>query len=99
MVRKACEQEIDRYKRTRARISRFYNSKDISDKEIIELLAEEIEQYRNRIENLERINKEKEIITERNTFRCAEDDGTGKDYEVVKWYDDGVLIKEEIRPL
>lgn len=87
--------EPDTYKRTRARISRLYNSCDISDKEIIESLVEEIEQYRNRIENLERINKEKDIITERNTFHC----GTGKDYEVVKWFEEGTLIKEEIRPL
>ena len=91
--------EPDTYKRTRARISRLYNSCDISDKEIIESLVEEIEQYRSRIENLERINKEKDIITERNTFHCGVDCGTGKDYEVVKWFEEGTLIKEEIRPL
>lgn len=39
----------DRYTETRKRIARFRNQFSISDKEIIEALAEEIEQYRDRI--------------------------------------------------
>jgi len=41
------------YKYTRNRVTRFYNNKDMSDKEIIEALSKEIEQYRNRIRMLE----------------------------------------------
>ena len=41
------------YQYTRNRVTRFYNNKDMSDKEIIEALSKEIEQYRNRIRMLE----------------------------------------------
>lgn len=40
----------DRYTETRKRVTRFKNQTSISDKEIIEYLAEEIEQYRNKIQ-------------------------------------------------
>ena len=43
----------DSYEYTRKRVTRFYNNKDMSDKEIIEALSIEIEQYRNRIRMLE----------------------------------------------
>ena len=43
-----------RYEETRRRITRFKNQFDISDREIIESLAEEIEQYRNRIKEQNR---------------------------------------------
>lgn len=44
-----------RYEETRRRITKFRNKFDISDREIIESLVEEIEEYRNRIENQNRI--------------------------------------------
>lgn len=87
------------YEATRRRLTNHKTNKNISDKEIIELLAEEIEQYRRRIENLEKINKEKEIITDKNIFHCGVDGGTGKDFEVIKWFKNGVIIKEEIKPV
>ena len=43
----------DNYEYTRKRVTSFYNNKNMSDKEIIEALAMEIEQYRNRIRMLE----------------------------------------------
>ena len=47
-----------KYEETRKRVSRFKNTFEISDKEIIEYLAKEIEQYR------ERIRKQEEYINE-----------------------------------
>ncbi len=44
-----------RYEETRRRITRFRNEFNMSDREIIENLAEEIEQYRNRIKEQNRI--------------------------------------------
>lgn len=38
-----------------------------------------------------------EINTERNTFCCSIDGGIGKDYTVIRWYEDGKLIKEVIK--
>ena len=43
----------NKYKETRKRICRFKGSNDLSDKDIIEYLAVEIEDYRNKIEKLE----------------------------------------------
>lgn len=39
----------DRYEKTRRRVASFYNNKNISDREIIEHLTKEIEQYRDEI--------------------------------------------------
>lgn len=44
---------INDYEYTRKRVTRFYNNRDMSDKEIIEALSIEIEQYRNKIRMLE----------------------------------------------
>ena len=41
------------YEYTRTRVTRFYGNKNMSDKEIIEALSKEIEQYRNKIRMLE----------------------------------------------
>lgn len=49
------ELKQSRYEETRRRITRFRNRFNISDREIIESLAEEIEQYRNRIKEQNRI--------------------------------------------
>lgn len=43
----------DSYEYTRKRVTRFYDNRSMSDKEIIEALSIEIEQYRNRIRMLE----------------------------------------------
>lgn len=47
------KQEQSKYEQTRIRVIRHYNNRNMSDKEIIELLADEIEEYRNRIRNQE----------------------------------------------
>lgn len=44
---------INDYEYTRKRVARFYNNNNMSDKEIIEALSKEIEQYRNKIRALE----------------------------------------------
>lgn len=97
------EQSI--YEKTRRRVSKFKNQFNISDKEIIESLAEEIEQYRKKIENkdriikgLEELNRKRNIETERYIYHCGVDGGTGKDFTVIRWYEDGVLTIEEIKP-
>jgi len=43
----------DNYEYTRKRVTRFYNNIYMSDKDIIEALSVEIEQYRNKIRALE----------------------------------------------
>ena len=43
----------NKYKETRKRICRFKGRNDLSDKDIIEYLAEEINDYRSKIEKLE----------------------------------------------
>ncbi len=50
--------ELDRYQETKQRMFAKYNNVYISDKQIIEDLAEEIEQYREEIDNQRRIIKE-----------------------------------------
>lgn len=89
-----------RYEETRRRITRFRNGYNISDREIIEYLAEEIEQNRERIRKLTEMTEQrnKEIYSERNTYSCGIDGGN-EDYTVTRWYEDGVLIKEEIKPV
>jgi len=89
-----------RYEETRRRITRFRNGYNISDREIIEYLAEEIEQNRERIRKLTEMTEQRneEIYSERNTYSCGIDGGN-EDYTVTRWYEDGVLIKEEIKPV
>lgn len=89
----------NKYEQTRERIERYSGKHSISDKEIIEYLADEIEQYRNKIRQLqESIEKKKNIDTEISTYHCNVNGGTGEDFNVIRWYEDGVLIKEEIKP-
>lgn len=94
------EMKQSRYEETRRRITRFRNGYNISDREIIEYLAEEIEQNRERIRKLTEMTEQrnKEIYSERNTYSCGIDGGN-EDYTVTRWYEDGVLIKEEIKPV
>lgn len=89
-----------KYEETRRRISRYINNSELADREIIEYLAEEIEQYRNKITILEsEIKKQSmDIDVERDTFNCASDYGI-EEYTVERWYEDGLLIKEEIKPV
>lgn len=80
---------IGNYEQTRNRVTRFKNNKSMSDKEIIEFLAEEIEQYRDKINNLEQtiIDKDKTINELRNrtiqseevTLNTTEDELVDKD--------------------
>ena len=88
------------YEETRRRIERNKNDHNISDREIIEELANEIEQYRNKITILESEIKMQsmDIDVERNTSNCASDYGI-EEYTVERWYEDGLLIKEEIKPI
>ncbi len=51
-MKKYCKEE-SRYEDTRKRLTRFNNHFSMSDKEIIEYLAKEIEQYRDKIKYLE----------------------------------------------
>lgn len=62
----------DKYKQTKRRVTNCCNNRDISDKEIIEYLAEEIEQYRDKIKMIEKnknqtIDKVKAIDISSNT--------------------------------
>ena len=90
------KKQESKYEETRRRISRFKNKFNISDREIIEELSEEIEKYRHKIKILEEECR-KNIDSERNTFKCAVDYGEDE-YTVTRWFEDGYLIKEEIRP-
>jgi len=47
------KQEQSKYEQTRIRVTRHHNNRNMSDKEIIELLADEVEEYRNRIKEQE----------------------------------------------
>lgn len=60
MTERNIELKINYYEETRRRITRFTNKHNISDREIIEELAKEINQYR------ERITKQKEYINKLN---------------------------------
>ena len=89
---------INKYKETRKRICKIKGEKDISDMDIIESLAEEIDYYRNKIKLLtEIIHKNNQTIKcERNIFNCGIDGGD-KEYQITTYYDrNGNLIKEEI---
>lgn len=88
------------YEETRKRVSRHIGKNSLSDKEIIEFLSEEIKSYRTSIENKNRIidgltkltNKDiesKEELLETYDEQCV----------VTRWYEDGMLMKEEIKPL
>lgn len=88
------------YEETRKRVSRHIGKNSLSDKEIIEFLSEEIKSYRRSIENKNRIidgltkltNKDiesKEQLLETYDEQCV----------VTRWYEDGMLMKEEIKPL
>jgi hypothetical protein len=94
--------EQNRYKETRRRITKFRNVFDMSDREIIEYLAEEIEQYRDRIKEQNRIIDELSKITiqsEEVTLDTIEDEMMDKDItEIISTtqYTDGKPIQSKI---
>lgn len=68
------------YKEVRKRIEN-YNNKYVTDEEIIELMEEEIKEYRNKIKKLEHIKEEKE--------------DNKKESVTTQYYADGNLIRKE----
>lgn len=88
---------INDYEYTRKRVTRFYNNNNMSDKEIIEALSKEIEQYRNKIRMLEG-NTYKYIETDSKRFSYGADYGN-TEYVVTKLYENGKLIKETTEKL
>lgn len=94
--------EQNRYKKTRRRITKFRNVFDMCDREIIEYLAEEIEQYRDRIKEQNRIIDELSKITiqsEEVTLDTIEDEVMDKDIiEIISTtqYADGKLIQSKM---
>lgn len=72
-----------RYEKTRRRISRFKNQFDMSDKEIIECLSDEIDYYRNKIDKLEKTEQEQNKHTiEYMTIDEIIEDIIAKEYRV-----------------
>lgn len=92
-----------RYEETRRRITRFRNGFNISDREIIESLDEEIEQYRNRIKEQNRIIDElhkKTIQSEEVILDTTEDELVDKDIiEIISMtqYADGRPIETKMK--
>lgn len=92
----------NKYKETRKRVTRFKSNYNMSDKEIIEYLAEEIEQYRGRIRNQEEYIKElenkqtilniKEDKVELKEIEQVEDKDV-KEIETINKFADGRLIQ------
>lgn len=75
--------EQSAYEKTRRRVSRFKNQFNISDKKIIEYLAEEIDYYRNKIKMLEKVRYEQnKYITEHMTIDEIIEDIITKEYRV-----------------
>ena len=73
---------ISKYEQTRKRVSRHIGKNNLSDKEIIECLYDEIEQYRGRIEQQNRIIDElhpRTIQSEEVTLDTTEDELVDKD--------------------
>lgn len=94
--------EQNRYKKTRRRITKFRNVFDMCDRDIIEYLAEEIEQYRDRIKEQNRIIDELSKITiqsEEVTLDTIEDEVMDKDIiEIISTtqYADGKPIQSKM---
>lgn len=65
---------VSKYEQTRRRVTRFNNNFSMSDKEIIEYLAEEIEQYRNRIECQNKTIQSKEITLDTTDDELIDED-------------------------
>lgn len=96
------KEEQGKYKQTRLRVIRHYNNRNMSDKEIIELLAEEIEQYRERIQQQEEYIKQlqdRQIQGEVVELDATEDELVDKDIiEIISTtqYADGKPIQSKM---
>lgn len=82
----------NRYEQTRRRITKFRHKQDMSDKEIIGYLAEEIQQYR------KRIRKQEDYIRELNNKQTVSSSDTREDtdieeIETINKFADGRLIQ------
>lgn len=92
----------DSYIETKRRLSRCFDIKNMSDKEIIEVLDNEIKEYRKRIEQLqEQVNElyNREIKSETITLDTTEEDLVDKDIlEIISTtqYADGKLIQSKM---
>lgn len=56
--------DTNKYEQTRERVSNFYNNRNMSDREIIEYLAEEIKQYRDKIKIITETMENKQTTNE-----------------------------------
>lgn len=96
------KEEQGKYEQTRLRVIRHYNNRNMSDKEIIELLAEEIEQYRERIQQQEEYIKQlqdRQIQGEVVELDATEDELVDKDIiEIISTtqYADGKPIQSKM---
>lgn len=92
----------DSYIETKRRLSRCFDIKNMSDKEIIEVLDNEIKQYRERIEQLQEQVKElynREIKSETITLDTTEEDLVDEDIlEIISTtqYADGKPIQSKM---
>ena len=96
------KEEQSKYEQARIRVTRHYNNRNMSDKEIIELLAEEIEQYREKIQKQEEYIKQlqdRQIQGEVLELDTTEDEVVDKDIiEIISTtqYADGKPIQSKI---
>ncbi len=89
------------YLETRKRVCRFKGNKDLSDKDIIEYLGEEIDEYRSKIRKLEEIIEEYQgqyQLTDSKTEKnLAVEILNGMCIEEIRTYDKGKLISSTKR--
>ena len=96
------KEKQSKYEQTRRRVANYHNNRNISDKEIIESLANEIEQYRERIQKQEEYIKklqDKQIESEVVELNTTEDETVDKDIiEIISitQYADGKPIQSKI---
>ena len=85
---------INDYEYTRKRVTKFYNNKNMSDREIIEVLSKEIEQYRERIKQLTRIVDNRHVLNMQGQTSSVT--GSVVDYITETFYNDSKVVKEII---
>ena len=96
------KEKQSKYEQTRRRVTNYHNNRNISDKEIIESLANEIEQYRERIQKQEEYIKQlqdKQIESKVVEWDTTEDETVDKDIiEIISitQYADGKPIQSKI---
>lgn len=73
----------DRYAKIKRRLNNIYHDINMSDKDIIELLSKEIDYYRNKIDNLEKVRQEQnKYIAEHMTIDEIIKDIIAKEYRI-----------------